>query len=84
MKGVVMADIVSLKTFAAQTNEATIEILRDYLGQAERGEIVAVAIAAVAPGGASRTQASASDNFQGLLGAMLILQYRMLTESKTI
>lgn len=79
-----MADILSLKTFAAQTNEETIAMLREYLAMAERGEIVAAAVAAIEPSGASRSRCSASDHFQGLLGALTILQHRMIDECRTV
>ena len=77
-----MADVVSLKTFASVTNEQAIAILRDYLAMAERGEIVAVAIAAIEPNGSSRVQSSSSDHFQGMLGALAILQYQMVSGSQ--
>lgn len=78
-----MAEIRELKSRNAQTNEQTIALLRAYLECAEGGEILAVAIAAVEPSGASRTQSSGSEHFQGLLGAVAILQHRMLHTVQT-
>lgn len=80
----VVADIVSLKTFATQSNEETVAILREYLEMAERGEIVVAAVVGIEPNGASRTQCSASDHFQGLLGAISILQHRMIESCRTV
>ena len=70
--------VVELKTRTIELNESVIKMLRDFLEQAERGEIVAAVIAAVTPSGASITEASGSDHLQTLLGAMSILQHRMI------
>jgi len=75
-----MDNITKLKTFADSTNEETITVLREHLAQAERGEIVAVAICALERSGACQTRATATDNFQGMLGALSLLTYRMMAE----
>ena len=75
-----MGDVTKLKTFADHTNEETITVLREHLEQAERGEIVAVAICALERSGACQTRATATDNFQGMLGALSLLQHRMMAE----
>lgn len=73
-----MADIVPLTTRPQAINARAVELLRDYLGMAERGEIGAVAIAALCSDGASLTLASETDNYQALVGAIAILQYRVI------
>lgn len=70
--------VVELKPFKAVANEQTLAILRDWLDMAERGEIVSVAIAAIGPDGKSFTAASQAEPLQTLLGAVTILQHRML------
>lgn len=73
-----MANIVALKTRADQTNEDAISVLKEFLQDAEKGEIVSIAIAAIEPGGSSRTSVSKCDHLQQLLGALAILQFRMI------
>lgn len=73
-----MAEMLSIKTRTMQTNGSAIKVLRAYLEMAEKGEIVGVAIAAVEPGGSCFTQATESDYYQPLLGALSILQWRMI------
>lgn len=73
-----MAEMLSIKTRTMQTNESAIKVLRAYLEMAEKGEIVGVAIAAVEPGGSCLAHATESDYYQPLLGALSILQWRMI------
>lgn len=77
-----MVELVTLKTKTAVVSESTVAVLRAFLEMAEAGEIVSTAIAAVEPGGGSRTQCSSTDHFQALLGATLILQDVMLASRR--
>ena len=74
------ADIRVLKTFEDQTNEETIEMLRKFLSDAMCGRIVAVAVAAIAKDGSSITMSTSSKQIQSLIGAVAVLQYRMIEE----
>lgn len=65
-----------------QGNKEAVEILTGLLEQAQRGEIVGFAYAAIMPSGDSQTQCTFTDNFQQLVGAMRILEFRMMDESR--
>lgn len=73
-----MAEVVKLKTYAAQANESAVRVLEEWLEMAKRGEIIAVAIAGLTADRAAMTHISATDPFVALAGAVSILQHRML------
>jgi hypothetical protein len=70
---------VLIKTRPVKLNEEAIRILHDYLDFAKDGRIAGIAIAAIEPNGSSLTEASETDSFQGLLGAIEILKFRMIS-----
>ena len=74
--------IIKLVTSTREANQQTVDILTGLLEQAKSGEIVGFAYAAVLPDGSSQTQCTFTDNFQQLLGAMCILEFRMLSEAR--
>ncbi len=63
-------------------NQTCVELVRDMLGDAERGDITAVAYIAVRPNGATRMGKSAdiSSDLVRALGALAILQRDLLDE----
>jgi hypothetical protein len=75
--------VVELKTRASRINAEAISLLKDHLAKAEAGEIEAVALASVLSDGSCLTTSSANDHFQALLGAISILQHRMIDEVRT-
>lgn len=74
--------VIALETLPARINAEAVAILRDFLALAEKGELTGVAVAATLNTGSSQSQASSSDNFQALLGSVVILQHRMIDESR--
>jgi hypothetical protein len=74
--------LVALTTRGSKINAETVEILREYLSLAEAGELQAVAVAGVRPDGSSQTQSSSTDHFQTLIGAVAVLQHRMIEECR--
>jgi hypothetical protein len=73
-----MAEIVTLKTRQAKVDAAVVALLESYLEQARRGEIIAIAIAGVSPEFATVTGSSGAEAFAPLVGAVAVLQHRML------
>ncbi len=73
-----MSNIRELKTRKQEHNEQTVAMLTEWLEMAKTGELQTVAAAGILAGGESITGATASDAFQPLLGAVTILQFRML------
>lgn len=73
-----MSNIVELKTRPVIINEKTIELLEQWLEMAKEGFIQNVALAGVTDDFASLTQWSESDNVQTLLGAINILNYKLM------
>lgn len=73
-----MAQVVPLKTERASSNEAAILMLEDMLAQARAGEVVAVGIAVVRPGSHINCGFTDFDNAGLLLGAVALLQSRVL------
>lgn len=65
-------------------NAEAISILEELLIQAKAGNVVGFAYAVVLPDGSSQTQCTFTDNFQQLLGAMRILEFRMIDEARTV
>lgn len=56
-------------------NASCIELLREVLGMAERGEVVAVAIASINPAGFTRTRADKGSRGMGeIVGAVAVMQ----------
>lgn len=73
-----MAEIVALQTRPLANNADCIEILKRLLGQAEAGQIEAIAVAVVHMDGSCETESSSTDNLQKLIGSIAILQHRTL------
>jgi hypothetical protein len=72
-----MTEIHQLVTRREEISKEAVSILEDYLEMAKRGEIVALAVCAIAPDGAAMHQASSNDNQVTLLGAVGRLLHRM-------
>jgi len=68
---------IKLVTRAETISQETVEILKDYLACAERGELTAVAICALRVDNSAVHQASTTDNQVALLGAVTRLLHRM-------
>lgn len=79
-----MTNLVPLQTRGNKINAESVQILKDYLSLAESGEIQAVAIASVRQDGSSQTQSSSTDHFQTLIGAVAVLQHRMIDECRGV
>jgi hypothetical protein len=79
-----VSNLVSLQTRGNKINAESVQILKDYLALAESGEIQAVAVAAVRADSSSQTQSSSTDHFQTLIGAVAVLQHRMIDECRGI
>lgn len=73
-----MSTVVELKTRSDEVNQSVVETLESALEAAKQGKLVAVAIAGVMPDGSAFTSGSASDCMPGLLGALSIMEHRML------
>lgn len=79
-----MADIHELKPRAKVLNEQTIKLAKHLLEEAEAGNIVSIAYAAVRDDGSTDTATSASDSFTQVLGAIDILHFRMLSGREAV
>jgi len=79
-----LTNLVPLQTRGNRINEQTVDILRRFLELAESGDIQSVAIAAIQPDGASRTESSSTDHFQALIGSVAVLQHRMIEECRVV
>lgn len=74
------AELVDLRTAREECRASVIETLAEAMDRAVAGNIVAVAIAFVTPDGAINTSRSQSDNVGTLLGAVTLLQGRLLAK----
>lgn len=70
--------VVPLKTERAASNEAAVEMLEKALAEAKDGEIIAVGIAVVRPGGHVNCGHTSFDCAGMLLGATALLQSRLI------
>ena len=73
-----MSKIVEIKTVKMAANKDVVSLLRDFLELAEKGEISAVAIAALRPNDKARTAASKTTNITALIGSIEIIKHRLL------
>jgi hypothetical protein len=78
-----MSNVEKLKLVAVEpdVNMEVVDLLTDFLGQAKRGEIRNIAIAAVRQNGKARTASSAGVNVSEILGALEIIRFRILSGS---
>jgi hypothetical protein len=79
-KGFPMTNIVELKTRTTIVNESCVELLEEWLERARSGEIHTVAIAGLTDQSSSITQWSEIDHVQALLGALRILEARVVRQ----
>lgn len=70
--------LTAINTLRNDAHSETVQLLRDFLAQAEAGEIVAVAIAAIRPNMKAVTTASRCENVTALIGACEIIKGRIL------
>lgn len=75
-----MSKVVKLVTSRVESNKQTIDLLRDWLARAERGEVVSVALVGVAQDGRTISAWTAAENSSSLVGGLEILKYRVMTE----
>lgn len=69
------ADIRVLETGAVKAEQSVIELLEDYLGKAQAGELRSIALAAVGNDGFVHSAHSKMLSTSEMLGAVLLLQY---------
>lgn len=75
--------LVELKPRPLAISGEVVAMLKEYLEMAEKGEIIGLAMAGILPDGSCITSAPSSDHFQRIIGAVAILQHRMLEEMRT-
>ncbi len=75
---------IKLITRNEKISQEVIGILRDYLGRAERGELIAIAVCALEPDNTAVHQASSCDNQITLLGAVTRLLHRMQVNADNV
>lgn len=73
-------NVLEFKSRPKIVNESCVETLQDWLEKAKAGEVVTVAIAGITGDGASLTQWSEIDHVQALLGAITILEAKVVRE----
>ena len=76
-----MSKPIELVTFQATVNQDIVAMLEQYLDEAKRGEISMLALAGIRPDHSCVTQSSGGERVQSLLGAIVILQNRILNEA---
>lgn len=64
----------------AEVHADVVQLLRDMLERAERGDVVAVAVAGVTATGGVASAYRSGDRFFALLGSVTLLQARMISE----
>ena len=64
----------------AEVHADVVQLLRDMLERAERGDVVAVAVAGVTATGGATSAYRSGDRFFALLGSVTFLQARMISE----
>jgi hypothetical protein len=72
-------NVVEFKPREKIVNESAVELLEDFLERVKSGEIDCISIAALTDG-SSVTQWSECDHIQALLGAITILEARLIRE----
>ena len=75
-----MNDVIKLVPIIKQAQQETVEILEELLVLAKDGHINSIAIAYVTYDDAVNTRRSATDRFGSLLGAVSLLQHRLLMD----
>jgi len=78
-----MSNIVGLETQPQRINKEAVELLRNHLARAERGELDGIAIAASLQGGETMTSCSSSGSWHVLNSAVAVLHFRMCHERLT-
>ena len=73
------ADIVQFEKRLEGDAASIVECLQNLIEQAKRGEIDAIAIAAVDKDGGAWTITPPGDRFTHLIGALSVLQYKLLS-----
>jgi hypothetical protein len=79
-----VSTVVELKTRPVEVNENVVETLRHALAQAEAGQIKAVAVVGIMPDMSVMTAASSNDCLPSLVGALAILQHRLLNDREVV
>lgn len=74
----IQSNQIKLVTRPQQLNTEVVEVLEHWLEMAKAGEIVSISIAGVRDDLASHTQWSSCDNIQILIGAVAILQHKII------
>jgi len=78
-----MVDLRVLETFRDEVNQAVVDILEEALDRAKRGELAGVAIASVKSDKMTASTVFAkTDSLPALIGAVAILQNRLLTDNE--
>lgn len=72
--------VVPIQTFKSEVRQQVIDHLEAVLARAREGEVTSVAIAATLPDGRSYTGFSESEHVQVLLGAVRILEHKIINE----
>lgn len=73
--------VVDLDLDLVRPSSDLVPFLEQVLGMARRGEIAAVAVAALGPDGCSWTSFSDQDYLQGMVGAVAILQHKIIQKT---
>jgi hypothetical protein len=76
-----MMNVVEFKPRTKIVNESVVELLEHWLEMAKSGEVDTVAIAGLISDGSSISQASEVGHVQALLGALRILEMRIVREA---
>ncbi|QIG69482.1 hypothetical protein EVB79_112 [Rhizobium phage RHph_N3_13] len=74
------SNVFELKTRTKIVNESCVELLESWLERAKSGEVQTVAIAGLTDSSSSTTQWSEIDHVQALLGALKILEARIVRQ----
>lgn len=72
-----MSNVVEIKTRPAEVHESVVERIEEVLARAQKGEIVAIAIAGVNLDGAISCAWSETDDFGKLVGSVSRLLHRL-------
>lgn len=77
-----MGDIIKINPAkspdAPDISQAVIDALDHMMGEARAGRITSLALAGVSPAGSAYTIVTDTDNSPGLIGAVALLQHRIL------
>lgn len=77
-----MGKVVKLKVVPKRKYPDVVACLRSVMDEAKAGDVSSVAVAVVRPNGFINAMFSESDNAPGMMGAVSLLQHRLIRQAE--